>query len=67
MYHDIERPWTLPLGVAANVGNKITGGRAPAGTSLRTLADVIIEQAMSQSESREAVIIGSKQMQTSLF
>ena len=48
VYHDLERPWSVPLGIAANVGSALTGGRAPAGTNLRTLADVTISEAIKE-------------------
>ena len=48
VYHDMERPWSVPMGIAANIGSTITGGRAPAGTNLRILADVTINEAMRE-------------------
>ena len=47
VYHDSERPWSLPLGLFSNLTHTLSGGRGgPPGTSLRVLADITIREAL---------------------
>lgn len=46
VYHDHERPWSVPLGIASNLGSAFSRGKTPSGTNLRTLADITIREAL---------------------
>ena len=68
VYHDHERPWSVPLGIASNLTSSFTRGRTPSGTNLRTLADVTINEALSDLKGeRTTKIIGSEEMRAKLF
>ena len=47
VYHQSERPWSLPLGFLSNLTHTLSGGRGgPPGTSLKVLADITIREAL---------------------
>ena len=53
VYHETERPWSVPLGKAADLGSSVSGlfnsfgllPKGPPGTDLRILSGLTIEQA----------------------
>ena len=52
VYHEQERPWSIPLGVASNLGHKLlskvdASKAGPPGTNLRVLVDHIIKEALT--------------------
>ena len=68
VYHDQERPWSVPLGIASNLSSTITQGRTPSGTNLRTLADVTIREALMElQDERISKIITSEEMRAKVF
>ena len=67
VYHDKERPWSLPLGLLSNLGHTVTNGQGPPGTSLRVLADITVREALkdrSDDESSGHQIISAVEMKT---
>ena len=50
VYHETERPWSVPMGLLSNLGHKLTGGQGPPGTNLRVLVDVIAREALHSNE-----------------
>ena len=69
VYHDTERPWSVPLGLAANLTHRVTGS-GPPGTNLRVLVDHTIREALRDHQtddrtSQRHVIISALDMKTS--
>ena len=50
VYHQSERPWSVPLGLFSNFSHSVTKGSGPPGTSLRVLADVTIREALKDRQ-----------------
>lgn len=50
VYHDSERPWSMPLGLFANLSHALSRGSGPPGTNLRVLADVTIKEALKERD-----------------
>ena len=63
VYHDVERPWSVPFGKLSSVGSSLSGlvgqniglilPRGPPGTDLRILSDVTIQEALKPFEKDE--------------
>lgn len=68
VYHERDRPWSVPLGIASNISSTFSRGRTPSGTHLRVLADITIKEALSELQAeRESKIITSEEMRAKFF
>lgn len=72
VYHDTERPWSVPLGLLSNLSHTmaLAGSSGPPGTNLRVLAEHTIQEAVTvHTNDLQAVarhkIITAAQMKTS--
>ena len=71
VYHQGERPWSMPLGLLSNLTHKVSGGQGPPGTNLRVLADITIREALkvhnddqNTDEKKQYTIISAADMKT---
>lgn len=66
VYHDKERPVSMPLGFASNLVHSLGGipgiGQQPAATNLKHLADFTIREALVKREKAGNKLIDSTQM-----
>ena len=75
VYHERERPWSMPLGLISNLSHALTPPstrlQGPPATNLKVLADVIIREALKRDthssgngEAARHTIISATDMKT---